>query len=56
MLTGDNEKTAKAIAKQLGIDELYAELLPDGKVEKVEELLKNKTKNGKLIFAGAVKR
>ena len=43
---------AENVAKQLGIDELYAELLPDGKVEKVEELLKNKTKNGKLIFAG----
>lgn len=52
MLTGDKKQVAENVAKQLGIDELYAELLPDGKVEKVEELLKNKTKNGKLIFAG----
>ena len=52
MLTGDKKTVAEAVAKQLEIDVVYAELLPDGKVEKVEELLKNKTANGKLVFAG----
>ncbi len=52
MLTGDKKQVAEAVAKELKMDEVYAELLPDGKVEKVEELLKNKTENGKLVFAG----
>ncbi len=39
MLTGDNEGTAKAIAKEAGIDEIYAELLPEGKVAAVEQLV-----------------
>ena len=52
MLTGDKKAVAEAVAKKLEIDIVYAELLPDGKVEKVEELLKNKTANGKLVFAG----
>ena len=38
MLTGDNERTARAIAEQVGVDEFRAELLPDEKVEAVEEL------------------
>ena len=52
MLTGDKKAVAEAVAKKLEIDTVYAELLPDGKVEKVEELLKSKTANGKLVFAG----
>src|SRR5699024_5709569 len=38
MLTGDNEKVANWVAKQLGIDEVYAEVLPDHKAEKVKEV------------------
>ncbi len=52
MLTGDKKVVAEAVAKELEMDEVYAELLPDGKVKKVEELLKSKTNNGKLLFAG----
>ena len=49
MLTGDRKNIGEAVAKELGIDKVYAELLPDGKVEKVEELLKTKLPKGKLI-------
>ncbi len=52
MLTGDNEVTAQAVAAELQIDEVYAELLPQDKVVKVEELLKNKTGKEKLAFVG----
>ena len=52
MLTGDRENIGKAVAKEIGIDKVYAELLPDGKVEKVEELLKTKSPKGKLAFVG----
>lgn len=52
MLTGDNKAAAEKIAQQLGIDEVYAELLPDEKVEKLEIIDKEKTSGGKLIFAG----
>ena len=41
MLTGDNEETAKEVAKELGIEKYYSELLPADKVQKLEELLKN---------------
>ena len=52
MLTGDDEKIGKAVAKQLGLDEYYAQLLPDQKVEKLE-LLDNKKRAGtKLAFIG----
>ena len=40
------------MAKKLSIDTVYAELLPDGKVEKIESLLKEKSEKGKLLFAG----
>lgn len=52
MLTGDNKIVGHKVAKQLGLDEVYAELLPDQKVEKVEMLDKQKTPNRKLIFVG----
>lgn len=49
MITGDNARTAHAIAKQLGIDEVIAEVLPDGKVNAVQEL---KAKYGNIAFVG----
>ena len=52
MLTGDSRKVAEKVASDLGIDEVYSELLPAGKVEKVEELLKNKKEMEKLAFVG----
>lgn len=52
MLTGDREAVAEKVAGRLGLDNYYAELLPDQKVEKVEELLSTKDKNDKLIFVG----
>ena len=52
MLTGDSGKVAEKVAADLGIDEVYSELLPAGKVEKVEELLKNKKEMEKLAFVG----
>ena len=52
MLTGDRKAVGENVAKQLGIDKVYTELLPDGKVEKVEELLKAKSEKGKLVFVG----
>ena len=52
MLTGDRKNIGEAVAKEIGIDKVYAELLPDGKVEKVEELLKTKSQKGKLAFVG----
>ena len=52
MLTGDRKDVGERVAKQLGIDKVYTELLPDGKVEKVEELLKKKSEKGKLAFVG----
>jgi len=52
MLTGDNTATATDIAGKLGIDKVYAQLLPGDKVEKVEQLLESKPKNSKLVFVG----
>ena len=52
MLTGDRKDVGENVAKKLGLDEVYTELLPDKKVEKVEELMKDKTEKGKLIFVG----
>ena len=52
MLTGDKKEVAENIAKKIGIDQVYAELLPNEKVQKVEELLKEKTEKGKLVFVG----
>ena len=52
MLTGDRKNVSESVANKLGVDKVFAELLPDGKVEKVESLLKEKSKNGKLAFVG----
>lgn len=52
MLTGDARAVAEQASKALGIDEVYSELLPGDKVEKVEALLKQKTEKEKLAFVG----
>ncbi|NBI93110.1 cadmium-translocating P-type ATPase [Lachnospiraceae bacterium] len=52
MLTGDAKKVANQVANSLGIDEVYSELLPADKVEKVEELLRVKLGKAKLAFVG----
>ncbi len=52
MLTGDRKAVADAVAKETGIDEVHAELLPEDKVSEVEALLNNKEKNGILAFIG----
>ncbi len=52
MLTGDASDVAKQVADELGIDEVYSELLPDDKVSKVEEYLSKKGENEKLAFVG----
>lgn len=52
MLTGDEKKTAITIGRQLNIDEIFSELLPEDKVAKVEELLEKREKNEKLVFVG----
>ena len=52
MLTGDAKKVAIQVASSLGIDEVYSELLPADKVEKVEELLRVKLGKAKLAFVG----
>ena len=52
MLTGDNETIGKNIAKKLGIDKVFTELLPDEKVEKLEEIYKSKSEKGKVAFVG----
>jgi Cd2+/Zn2+-exporting ATPase len=52
MLTGDSRRVADQVASELGIDEVYSELLPADKVTKVEELLDKKTAKEKLAFVG----
>ena len=52
MLTGDSRRVAEAVAEELGVDEVYSELLPADKVAKVEELLKAKPAKEKLAFVG----
>ena len=52
MLTGDNEAIGKNIAEKLGIDKVFTELLPNEKVEKLEEIYKTKSKKGKVAFVG----
>ncbi len=52
MLTGDRKEVGECVAKQIGIDKTYTELLPVDKVKKVEELLKQKSAKGKIVFVG----
>ena len=52
MLTGDRKDVGEAVSSKLGLDKVYTELLPDGKVEKVESLLKEISEKGKLVFVG----
>lgn len=52
MLTGDRKKAADTVAGELGITEVYSELLPGDKVDRVEELLAERTGRGRLVFVG----
>ena len=52
MLTGDKKTVGEDVGEKLRLDEVYTELLPDGKVEKVEKLMQEKTEKGKLVFVG----
>ena len=52
MLTGDRKNIGEAVSKEIGIDRVYTELLPDEKVKKLEDLLKEKSEKGKLVFVG----
>ena len=52
MLTGDAKAVGESVAKELGLDEVHTELLPAGKVDCVEQLLKQKSAKGTLVFVG----
>ncbi len=52
MLTGDNKSVGSKVGKELGLDKVYAELLPGDKVDKLEELFSQKSVKGKLAFVG----
>ncbi|OAA93743.1 heavy metal translocating P-type ATPase [Clostridium coskatii] len=52
MLTGDNKKIGEAIGYKLGLDEVHAQLLPDQKVEKLNDIITEKSSNRKMIFVG----
>ena len=52
MLTGDRKETAESVAEELGISKVYAELLPEDKVDRMEALLAEKSPKGKLVFVG----
>lgn len=52
MLTGDRKIVGEAVAKELGINTVYTELLPNEKAEKLEKIITNKSKNGKVAFVG----
>ena len=52
MLTGDSEKAAKRVASEIGLDEYRSQLLPEDKVDRVEELLAEKNGKEKLVFVG----
>ena len=52
ILTGDSRSVGESVAKQVGADFVYSELLPEQKVEKIQELLAEKPKNSSLVFVG----
>lgn len=52
MLTGDSNEVAEKVANEIGIDELYSELLPSDKVDKLEKILNKKIGRGKVLFVG----
>ena len=52
MLTGDVEKVAKKVGEELGLDEIYSNLLPQDKVSKFEDIIKNKNSKGNVVFVG----
>ena len=52
MLTGDLEKVSKKVGKDLGLDEVYTNLLPQDKVSKFEEIIENKKSKGNVVFVG----
>jgi len=52
MLTGDLEQVARKVARSVGIEEVYAQLLPHEKVEKLENLREQKRHNGKIVYVG----
>ena len=52
MLTGDSKEVGETVANTLGVDEVYTELLPNDKVEKLENIYNNKSSNGKIVFVG----
>ncbi|WP_339059487.1 cadmium-translocating P-type ATPase [Fusobacterium animalis] len=52
MLTGDLEKVSKKLGKDLGLDEVYTNLLPQDKVSKFEEIIENKKSKGNVVFVG----
>lgn len=52
MLTGDSKEVAEKVTNDIGIDEVYSELLPSDKVNKLEEVLSKKVGNGKVLFVG----
>lgn len=52
MLTGDSKEVGETVANTLGVDEVYTELLPNDKVEKLENIYQNKSSNGKIVFVG----
>ena len=52
MLTGDVEKVAKRVGEELGLNEIYSNLLPQDKVSKFEEIIENKNLKGNVVFVG----
>lgn len=52
MLTGDNKKIAEQVSKQIKLDEYYANLLPEDKVKKIEEIINSQPENAKVAFVG----
>ena len=52
MMTGDNERTAENVARELGIDSVFAELMPEDKVEQVRSFMESETEGEKLVYVG----